>query len=92
MIHFLTHVFKQLQCYSMYWALEDARAVEQVIGKPMAYYHMTRDANCVAHDMARRALEARATTTLWDGHVPKDAPGNQLQDVYKQKGIKPQLD
>ena len=42
--------------------------------------------------MARWALEARATITLWDGQVPEDAPGNQLQDVYKQQGIKPWLD
>ena len=48
----------------------------------MAYCHVTRDANCIADDMARWALEARATITLWDGQVPEDAPGNQLQDVY----------
>ena len=43
-------------------------------------------------NMARWALEARATITFWDGQVPEDAPGNQLQDVYEQQGIKPQLD
>ena len=42
--------------------------------------------------MARQALEARATITFWDKQVPKDAPENQLQDLYKQQGMKPWLD
>ena len=58
----------------------------------MAYCHVTRDTNCITDDIARRALEARATITFWDGQVPKDAPGNQLQDIYKQQGIKLQID
>ena len=37
--------------------------------------------------MARWALEAQAIITFWDRQVPKDAPGNQLQDVYKQQGM-----
>ena len=57
----------------------------------MAYHHVTRDANCIPEDMTRRALEARATITFWDKQVPEDAPGNQIQNVYKQQGIKPQL-
>ena len=58
----------------------------------MAYFHMTRDANCIADNMARRALEAQATITFWDGQVPKDALRNQLQDVYEKQGMKQQLD
>ena len=58
----------------------------------MAYCHVTRDANCIPDDMARRALEARATITFWARQVPEDASSNQLQDVYEQQGIKPQLD
>ena len=58
----------------------------------MAYRHVTRDANCILDDMARRALEARETIIFWDGEVPDDAPGNQLQDVYKQQGVKLWLD
>ena len=50
----------------------------------MAYRHVIRDANCIPDDMARRALEERATIIFWDGQVPKDAPGNQLEDIYKQ--------
>ena len=63
-----------------------------MLKKLVAYCHMTRDANCVTDDMARRALEARATITFWDGQVPEDAPGNQLQGVYEQHGMKPWLD
>ena len=58
----------------------------------MAYCYMTRDANCIVDDMARWALEAQAIITFWDGQVPKDVPGNQLQDVYEQQGMKPWLD
>ena len=50
----------------------------------MAYCHVTRDANCITDDMARWALEAQATIIFLDRQVPKDAPGNQIQDVYKQ--------
>ena len=50
--------------------------LERVLAQPMAYCHVTRDANCVVDDIARRALEARATITFWDGKVPEDAPGN----------------
>ena len=42
----------------------------------MAYCHVTRDANCILDDMARGALEAQATITFWDIHLPEDAPGN----------------
>ena len=50
--------------------------MEQELGQSMAYHHVTRDANSVMDDMARRALETRATITFWDRQVPEDAPGN----------------
>ena len=53
---------------------------------------MTRGTNCIVDDMARRALEARATIIFWDRQVPEDAPGNQLQNFHKQQGMKPWLD
>ena len=53
---------------------------------------MMRDANCIPDDMARQGLETRATITFWEGYVPKDASGNQPQDVNKQQGMKPWLD
>ena len=64
MIHFLTHVFNQPQCHSIYWDIENARAGEWVLGQPVAYCYITRDANCVMYDMARWVLEAQATITL----------------------------
>ena len=42
--------------------------------------------------MARWVLEVQAIITFWDWQVPKDAPGNQLHYVYKQKGKKPWLE
>ena len=92
MIRFLTRVFKRPSHQSIYWAIEDARVKEWALGQPVAYCHVTRDANCVPDDMARQALEARETIIFWDGEVPDDAPGNQLQDVYEQQGVKPRLD
>ena len=50
----------------------------------MAYRQVTRDANCIPDDMAKWALEARATIIFWDGQVSEDALRNQLQDVYEQ--------
>ena len=50
----------------------------------MAYYHTTRDANCIVDNMARLALEVQPTITFWGGKAPEDMPGNQLQDIYKQ--------
>ena len=43
---------------------------------------MTRDANKVADDMARRALEAKADMVYHSGVTPEDAPSNQLPEVY----------
>ena len=58
MIHFLMKVFKLPSRQSIYWAIEDTRAEEWALGQPVAYCHVTRDANCILDDMARRALEA----------------------------------
>ena len=69
-------LYKQPQRHSIHWALEDTRAAEQIIKQLVAYCYITRDANYVADDMARRALEAPATITFWDGQVPEDAPRN----------------
>ena len=80
------------QSHSIYWDIEDTRVAEYILGCPMAYCYMTRDANHIMGNMARWTLEAQATNTFWNVQVPKDAPGNWLQDVYKQQGKKPQLD
>ena len=53
MIYFLTFIFKQLQCHSIYWAIIDIRAVEWVVGQPLAYLYVTRDANYIVDGMTR---------------------------------------
>ena len=69
MIHFLAHISKGLQHHSIYWAIEDARAAEWVLGQPLDYHHihMNRDANCVMDNITRWALKTRATVTFCDG-------------------------
>ena len=55
----------------------------------MAYRHVTREANCVADDMARRALTAKGDVMYMRGEVPADAPPNQMDEVYAQQGARP---
>ena len=64
MIHFLTGILKWPQHHSIYWALEDMRTTELMLGQPMAYWHVTRDTNCIVDDIASWE---QAITTLWDG-------------------------
>ena len=68
----------------MYWALEDVKRAESKLRHPVAYRHVTRDANVVPDDMARRALEERSDVVYWNGLTPEDAPPNQLPDIYYQ--------
>ncbi len=51
----------------------------------MAYRHVTRDANTVPDDMARRALEKKTGIVFWKGDVPESAPSNQVTEVYSQQ-------
>jgi hypothetical protein len=39
--------------------MEEVKKIETQLRQPVAYRHVTRDANTVADDMARRALEAK---------------------------------
>jgi hypothetical protein len=84
MIRFMTRLYKRPQRHTIYWALEDVRRAEAALRKPAAYRHVTRDANTVADDMARRALEAKADVVYWSGEAPADAPLNQVKEVYDQ--------
>ncbi len=36
----------------------------------------------MADDMGRRAREALADVIYWDGALPREAPANQLADLY----------
>ena len=38
--------------------------MEWVLGQPVAYYHVARDANCIVDGMARWASEVQATITF----------------------------
>ena len=72
--------------------MEEVKKIEAQLRQPVAYRHVTRDANTVADDMARRALEAKTDIVYWDGQVPDDAPPNQLPDIYQQQQPTEQLD
>ena len=92
LIRFMLRIYKKPQRHTIYWAVEDVKRAERDMGGPVAYRHVTREANCVADDMARRALEAKADITFWSGDIPEGAPANQVGDVYAQQGTQPQLD
>ena len=68
--------------------VEDIKRAEQTLGGPVAYRHITREANCVADDMACRALTAKGDVTYMQGEVPADAPPNQVVEVYAQQGAR----
>jgi hypothetical protein len=42
----------------------------------ISYRHVTREANTVPDDMARRALEEKTDVIFWKGAIPADAPPN----------------
>ena len=76
MIRFMTRLYKRPSRHTIYWALEDVRRAESTLKKPAAYRHVTRDANTVPDDMARRALDAKVDVVYWNGEAPADAPPN----------------
>ena len=92
MIRFATRIFKKPARQTIYWALEDVKRAEAKLRVPVAYRHVTRDANTVADDMARRALAAKVDVIYWNGDVPEDAPSNQLAEVYHQHLPTEQMD
>ena len=47
--------------------MEDVQRAESDIRRPVAYRHVTRDANVVADDMARCALEEQEDIIFWNG-------------------------
>ena len=92
MIRFITRLYRKPSRHLIYWALEEVKRAEQLIGKPVAYRHVTRDANLVADDMARRALEGRCDVIFWGGDTPSDAPTNQMPEVHEQQAPREHLD
>ena len=57
MIRFATGLYKKPHRQTIYWAIEDVKKVSATLKQPVAFRHVTREANTVPDDMARRALE-----------------------------------
>lgn len=67
-------MYKKPHRQTIYWAIEDVKRLKKQLRQPIAYRHVTREANTVPDDMARRALEEKSDILFWDGIVPEDAP------------------
>ena len=89
LICFMLRIYKKPQRHTIYWAVEDVKCAERVLGGPVAYCHVTREANYIADDMACRALAAKGDVTYMQGDVPDNAPSNQVEEVYAQQGTRP---
>ena len=76
MIRFATGLYKKPHRQTIYWAIEDVKKMGRILNQPIAFRHVTRDANTVPDDMARRALEEKTDIIFWKGNVPEDAPKN----------------
>ena len=72
----MLRIYKKLQRHTIYWAVEDVKRAERSLGGPVAYRHVTQEVNCLANDMARRALTAKDDITYMQGSIPADAPTN----------------
>ena len=75
-IRFATRVYKKPARYTICWALEDVKRCEAKTRQMISYRHVTREANTVPDDMARRALEEKTDVIFWKGAIPNDAPAN----------------
>ena len=72
----MLRIYKKPQRHTIYWAVEDVKRAERSLGGPVAYHHITREANCVADDMARHALTTKGGIMYMQGDIPADAPPN----------------
>ena len=88
----MLQIYKKPQQHTIYWVVEDVKQAERSLGGLVAYHHVMREANCIADDMACRALMAKGDVTYMQGDIPADAPPNQLEEVYAQQSVRPQLD
>ena len=59
----MLQICKKPQQHTIYWTVEDIKHAEQVLGGPVAYRHVTQEANCMADDMACRMLVAKGDVT-----------------------------
>ena len=72
----MLRIYKKPQQHTIYLAVKDVKRAERSLGGPVAYHHVTREANCIADDMARHALMTKGDVTYMQGNVPTDAPPN----------------
>ena len=66
LIRFMTGIFKKPSKPTIYQALNDAKRAAARLPH-VSYRHVTRAANEVADDMARRALEEKGSVVYWAG-------------------------
>ena len=59
LVSFMLRIYKKPQQHTIYWAVEDVKCAERVLGGPVAYHHVIWEANCMVDDMARHALAAK---------------------------------
>ena len=78
----MLRIYKKPQRHTIYWAVTNIKQAERSLGGWVAYRHVTWEANCIANDMACRALTTKGDVTYMQGDVPADAPPNQLEEVY----------
>ena len=72
----MLQIYKKPQRNTICWAIEDVKRAERVLGGPVAYCHITWEANCIADNMACHALAAKGDITYMHGDVPGDAFSN----------------
>ena len=72
----MLRIYKKPQRHTIYWVVEDVKQAKRTLGGPVAYRHTTREANCVADDMACQTLMAKGNITNMQGDIPDDAPPN----------------
>ena len=76
LIRFMLQIYKKPQQHTIYWAVEDIKHTERVLGRLVAYCHVWREANCIADNMACRALAAKGDVTYMQGDMPNNTPSN----------------
>ena len=75
-MHFMLQICKKPQRHTIYWVVKDIKRTGWVLGRPVAYRHVTQETNCMVDNMAHRVLAAKGKVTYMQGDVPTDAPSN----------------
>ena len=59
LIRFILQIYKKPGWHTIYWAVEDVKHTEWILGSPVAYCHVMQEANRMVEDMAYRALAVK---------------------------------